>query len=44
MKLEDAYVLAEALTEERKGGKNNGFKVELGENEGENEHTSFSFR
>ena len=36
MKLEDAYVLAEALTEERKGGKNNGFKVELGENEGEN--------
>ena len=36
MKLEDAYNLAEALTEERKGGKNNGFKVELGENEGEN--------
>lgn len=36
MKLEDAYNLAEVLTEERKGGKNNGFKVELGENEGEN--------
>ena len=27
MKLEDAYNLAEVLTEERKGGKNNGFKV-----------------
>ena len=36
MKLEDAYNLAEVLTEERKSGKNNGFKVELGENEGEN--------
>ena len=36
MKLEEAYALAEALTEERNGGKNNSFKVELGENEGEN--------
>ena len=36
MKLEDAYVLVEALTEERNGGENNGFKVQLGENEGKN--------
>ena len=36
MKLEDAYALAEALTEERNGGENNGFKVQLGENEGKN--------
>ena len=30
MKLEEVYVLAEALTEERNGGENNGFKVQLG--------------
>ena len=30
MKLEEAYALSEALTEERNGGKNNGFKVQLG--------------
>ena len=36
MKLEEAYTFAKALTEERNGGENNGFKVQLGENEGEN--------
>ena len=36
MKLEEAYTFAKVLTEERNGGKNNGFKVQFGENEGEN--------
>lgn len=36
MKLEEAYTFAKALTEERNDGENNGFKVQLGENEGEN--------
>jgi hypothetical protein len=36
MKLEEAYNLVKALTEERNGGKNDGFKIQLGENEGDN--------
>ena len=33
MKLEEAYNLVKALTEERNGGENDGFKIQLGENE-----------
>ena len=40
MKLEEAYNLAKTLAEERGGGENDGFKVQLGENEGE-KHTTF---
>jgi hypothetical protein len=36
MKLEEVYNLAKTLAEERGGGENDGFKVQLGENEGEN--------
>jgi hypothetical protein len=36
MKLEEAYNLAKSINEERKGGENTDFKVQLGENEGEN--------
>ena len=36
MKLEEAYNLVKTLTEERNGGENDDFKVQLGENEGKN--------
>ena len=36
MKLKEVYNLAKAINEERAGGENTDFKVQLGENEGEN--------
>ena len=36
MKLEEAYTLTKSINEERKGGENTDFKVQLGENEGDN--------
>lgn len=36
MKLEEAYILAKFINEERNGGENTDFKVQLGENEGDN--------